>query len=87
VDGKLIDVSGVGLVTSPPVLPLMRRGGRFLKEGLTPLLNTQALLTRSKESQREAKPPDLFIGRFRGTKSLAHYLPFSLIKVKGDKGG
>jgi len=44
VDGKFIDVSGAGLVTSPleesstcfPLF-LIRRGGRFLKEGLTPL--------------------------------------------------
>jgi len=33
VDGKLIDVSGVGLVTSPPVSPLDKEGGKIFERG------------------------------------------------------
>jgi len=47
------------------------------------LLRTEML----EESGREAKPPNMLIGSFRGTKSLSHYLPLPLIKGKGDKGG
>jgi len=55
-------------------LSLIRRGGRFLKEGLTPLLNTLTLLTQNKESQREAKP------------LLYIHSPFPLSRGRGIKG-
>ena len=61
------------LIISNPIpfipFPLPRGRGRFVfQEGLTPLLNSPGFGDR--ESVREAKPQNRFIGRLRGTETL-----------------
>jgi len=75
---------------------LIRGRGRFYKEGLALLLNApQSRVSRvnprhpsmqGRQSQREAKPPHIPIGSFRGTKSLFLIPSPSPLKERGIKG-
>jgi hypothetical protein len=54
---------------TPFNLPHLTKGeGRFLRRGANAPLGHPYIISSEQESQREAKPPDVFIGSFRGTE-------------------
>ena len=79
VDGKFFDVNGVGLVTSPleessTCFPLFlnKERGIYYRRGADAPLKHPGIINLEQGESKRGEAYSLFIGSFRGTKSLSH---------------